>query len=290
MIIKVSAAIPAINLGFIDCLANIAEGAGQLLLNIYCSRNFIASSKKIDGSPLSEADMISNDFILSELNSNFPNIPILTEEGIWEAGEINYYFTVDPLDGTKEFISHNGEFTVNIGLVVNGFPAIGIVHAPALGLTWAGVTQGEAYSLRRSQTSRGYGEWVVISDKSSAQKGTIEVLKKRIRVTLSRSHLSVDTAVWLKSLRKSYETIPRGSSLKFCLLADGQADLYPRIGETKIWDTAAGHAVLVGSGGKVLSQDLTFPLRYASVLNPLNKSFVAIRPGLRVQDLYEPSE
>jgi 3'(2'), 5'-bisphosphate nucleotidase len=289
MIIKASTVVPALNQCFLGCLASIAEGAGHLMLNIYSSQNIIKSSLKNDGSPLSEADMISNDFILSELKLNFPDIPVLTEERSWMAGESNYYFAVDLLDGTKEFFSRNGEFTVNIALVVNGFPVIGIVHAPALGFTWAGVNQGETYSLRRSQTSHGYGEWVAISDNPSEPKATIEPFKQKIRVTLSRSHLSSDTAIWLKSLKKPYETLPKGSSLKFCLLADGEADLYPRIRQTKVWDTAAGHAVLVGAGGKVLLQDLTLPLKYLSVLDPLNKSFVAIRHGLRVQDLYEPS-
>lgn len=270
---------------FLDCLATIAERAGQLVMDVYRFENAIDSVTKLDGSPLSVADTVSNDFIVLELRNRFPTVPVLTEEGVWREGESDLYFAVDPLDGTKEFINRNGEFTVNIALVENRLPIIGVVHAPALGLTWGGFAKDEKRSLRRSVSEHGYSEWIKVLRHCLTSCQSEESFGSKIRVVLSRSHLSEGTALWLASLNNSYKILYKGSSLKFCLLADGEADVYPRIGQTKIWDTAAGHAVLVGAGGKVLCEDLASLFEYPSVLEPVNKSFVAIRPGFEVEDI-----
>ena len=245
-------------------VVDLVDRAGEAILQVYRGAD-LGIQAKADSSPLTEADLAANEIICKGLASLWPEIPILSEEAANPfAGEQEppLYWAVDPLDGTKEFIKRNGEFTVNVALVENGYPVLGVVAAPALGLVYEGV-QGHG-ARRRSSAG-----WEPI-----AIGGPI-VPEAVVRVASSRSHPSPAVDVWLKRFER-IEQRPSGSSLKFCLLAQGDADVYPRFGPTCIWDTAAGHAVLAAAGGCVTSVDGK-PLLYKRPANVLNPDFVAWR-------------
>ena len=230
-------------------LCEIARAAGAAILERY--EGPIAVTRKSDSSPLTEADRAAHAVIVEGLGQAFPGIPVLSEEGrgipyperrAWER-----FWLVDPLDGTKEFIRRNGEFTVNIALVEGGDPVAGVIYVPARRVLYGGI--------------RGKGAW--------REEAPGEALPIRSRapdpeagltVVVSRSHPSPETEAYLEGLRVA-RRIPAGSSLKFCAVAEGRADLYPRLGPTMEWDTAAGQAVLEAAGGRV--EDLEGrPLRY----------------------------
>jgi 3'(2'), 5'-bisphosphate nucleotidase len=235
----------------------IARRAGERILDVY--RSDFAVQAKDDESPLTEADLASHRTIVDGLTALTPALPILSEESVNQIGEERRawraYWLVDPLDGTREFIKRNGEFTVNIALVCDHVPVLGVVHAPALGLTY--------YSRRGAgafRTDHG-GEVVRIE---VAQHG-----RSPIRVVGSRSHRGSSLDKFLERIG-AHELVPMGSSLKFCVVAEGGADVYPRLGPTSEWDTAAAHAVILGAGGHVVELDGR-PLRYnmrADFLNP----------------------
>ena len=225
-----------------------ATSAGVAILEIY-ARPF-AVQQKADATPVTRADELAEAVILERLRGATPQIPIVAEElaaaGGLPAAAPRRFWLVDPLDGTKEFIRGNGEFTVNIALVEQGRPVLGVVHAPALGVTyWA--ADGRAARQRGSEPPS------AIAARPVPVVGAI--------VVHSRSH--ADEA----ALAAFIQTVPgaerriSGSSIKFCLLAAGEADIYPRFGRTMEWDTAAGQAVLEAAGGQVTTLDGT-PLRY----------------------------
>jgi 3'(2'), 5'-bisphosphate nucleotidase len=225
----------------------IAEAAGRAIMEIYNS-NFATRTKQ-DLTPVTEADVAAEQEILPALASHWPNIPVISEEqaAAGLAPDVaETFFLVDPLDGTKEFISRNGEFTVNIALIHNGQPKFGVVYAPALGEYFYGeVGLGAA-------TRMNDGPWQEILVRAPSDDG--------LCVVASRSHRDEATEQYLKKLNVKDFTAA-GSSLKFCRVAQGKADLYPRFGRTMEWDTAAGHAVLVAAGGSVTSLEGT-PLAY----------------------------
>ena len=228
-------------------LKRIALIAGKEIMAVYDSE--IAVELKDDKSPVTQADAKGEAIILRELKALAPEIPIIAEEAasaghLPETGAV--FFLVDPLDGTKEFINRNGEFTVNIALIVNGVPEAGVVYAPALSRMFYAQGPGQAFECQISPES----------DPATLTKTKATPLKTRhaeadgLVVVASRSHRSPETDEYLKDFDVK-DFVAAGSSLKFCLLAAGEADLYPRHGRTMEWDTGAGHAVLRGAGGTV---------------------------------------
>ena len=204
-------------------------------------------SSKADASPVTEADVAAEAIILDGLALVAPTVNIIAEEAV-SAGATpkvtSEFYLVDPLDGTREFISRNGEFTVKISLVHDGAPIAGVVYAPALSKLYAGEKSSGAYQfeLEASQS---------FPDAPALQRIECPQLPaSNIKVVASRSHRDEKTDGWLAD-RDVAEIVAAGSSLKFCLLASGQAHLYPRFGRTMEWDTAAGHAVLSAAGGEV---------------------------------------
>jgi 3'(2'), 5'-bisphosphate nucleotidase len=233
----------------IAVLKLIAERAGKVILAYYAEAEEIEVSQKADSSPVTEADEAAEAFILEALAKLTPEIPVVAEEqvaagNVPEVGEGRFWL-VDPLDGTKEFLSRNGEFTVNIALVEKGRPVAGVVHAPALAMTWVGVS------------GSGGGARAVFSntDQPAMDIRVREIPAEGAVVVASRRHGSGEELERFLADYKVKEMVSAGSSLKFCLVATGRADLYPRFGRTMEWDTAAGHAVLLAAGGQVFTAD-----------------------------------
>ena len=220
----------------LEKVVQIAKIAGGLIMEIY--RGNMGISVKADGSPVTLADQIAHETILECLSKLTPHIPVVSEE----SASLDHRFTsmdsfwlVDPLDGTKEFIQQNGEFTVNIALIERGRPVLGVVYAPALDCLYAGyetLAFTESVGVRTPITCR-------------------EIPKLGLTVVGSRSHSDHHALNAFLDGKAVHEIIPVGSSLKLCLIAAGQADLYPRLGRTMEWDIAAGHAILLAAGGMV---------------------------------------
>jgi len=245
----------------IQAIRRIAEDAGQLIMTVY--QRDIAAQFKADESPLTMADLLAHRHILAELARLTPEIPVLSEEGAEIDGTLRCswkrYWLVDPLDGTKEFIKKNGEFTVNIALIEDGEPILGVVHAPALAVSYWGAHNQGAYKACAGQPQ------LRLSVAATPKSG------QPWRVVGSRSHASPEFEAFMTGLPDA-ELVSMGSSLKLCLVAEGHADLYPRLGPTSEWDTAAAHAVVNAAGGQVLAWPDLQPLRYNqrsdSLLNP----------------------
>ncbi|MBV2130432.1 3'(2'),5'-bisphosphate nucleotidase CysQ [Arsukibacterium indicum] len=225
----------------LPAIIQIAEQAGEAILAIYGrdQADFNISAKS-DDSPLTAADMAAHRLIVAELAKLTPELPILSEEAADISWDIRKswqrYWLVDPLDGTKEFIKRNGEFTVNIALIDNGEPVLGVVHAPVLAKTYY-AAKGEGAFLKHAGNVRP----IKVNQASRDQL---------VKVVGSRSHPSPDLAGYLAQFDQ-HEMVPVGSSLKFCLVADGTADVYPRFGPTMAWDTGAGHIVATEAGATV---------------------------------------
>ncbi len=232
----------------------IAERAGKIILAYYVEEEAVEVRHKDDASPVTDADEAAETFILGALNTLTPDIPVVAEEAM-AAGEMpviegNRFWLVDPLDGTKEFISRNGEFTVNIALIEDGQPAAGVVHAPALAMTWAGVC-GEDEDGNKTRGRAVYAE----TDQPLMEIRAREIPAEGAVVVASRRHGEGAELDAFLAQYKVADKVTAGSSLKFCLVATGRADLYPRFGRTMEWDTAAGHAVLLAAGGQVYTLD-----------------------------------
>ncbi len=238
----------------IAVLKLIAERAGKVILAYYAEAEDIEVREKDDASPVTEADEAAETFILGALNTLTPDIPVVAEEAM-AAGEVpeidgGRFWLVDPLDGTREFLSRNGEFTVNIALIEDGQPAAGVVHAPAMAMTWAGVC-GD-----KEDGSKGSGRAVFAETDRPAMDIRARPMPEAGAVVIaSRRHGSSAELEQFLENYKVAERVTAGSSLKFCLIAAGRADLYPRFGRTMEWDTAAGHAVLLAAGGQVYTLD-----------------------------------
>lgn len=238
-------------------IEKIAVDAGKVILEIYNSADFGVEMKS-DDSPLTKADLAAHKVIVTGLYDITPEIPVLSEESAdipySERKNWDKYWLVDPLDGTKEFIKRNGEFTVNIALIEDGKPVVSVVYVPV---------QDISYSA-----AKGYGAF----KKADGNREQIHIHKpaRNIPVVVgSRSHMSEDVKKYLQKLG-SHEMTSMGSSLKFCLVAEGKADLYPRLGLTSEWDTAAAQCVVEQAGGSVVTLD-NLPLQYntkESLLNP----------------------
>ena len=223
-----------------------AQKAGQAVLEVYSSD--FSVEYKDDRSPLTLADKKADSIITELLSGLYPDIPILSEESkaipYQERRQWDYFWMVDPLDGTKEFIKRNGEFTVNIALIEKNTPVLGVVYAPQRGLLYFG-TKGEgAYKLdtvEKLKDCRNFDEFVNLSEKLP-----LVGKKDAFTVIASRSHMNKGTETYINELKKEYgevSIISAGSSLKLCLVAEGSADIYPRFAPTMEWDTAAGHIV-----------------------------------------------
>jgi 3'(2'), 5'-bisphosphate nucleotidase len=239
----------------LDELADIAVEAGASISALRQGR--VAATAKADGSPVTQADLAANDIIINRLADKYSDIPVLSEETPPADNEAysEYLFLVDPLDGTREFLSGSNEFTVNIALLDQLAPKAGAIYAPALGVIYVGAA-GEG-ARRATVENSVIGPWRTIS--AVAPSGDL-------RAATSRSHLTAETRAFLDGYSIG-RVVSIGSSLKFCLVAAGEADIYPRLGRTMEWDTAAGDAILRAAGGSVLTLDgkpLTYNKRDAA--------------------------
>lgn len=229
-------------------ITRIALEAGEEILSIY-NRDFDVNTKE-DSSPVTEADVAAEKIILAGLSLLTPDIPVLAEESA-AAGQIpdlsgGIFWLVDPLDGTKEFIHKRGEFTVNIALVENGKPTMGVIYVPAQNKTYYASGPGDV--------------WIVEDESDPRQIKTRKTPTEGMTVVASRSHRTPETDDYIANYKVA-DLISAGSSLKLCLVAEGKADLYPRLGRTMEWDIGAGQAILEAAGGVVEKLDGT-PLDY----------------------------
>ncbi len=251
-------------------MQQIACCAGKEILSIYEDSRPTDVMVKADNSPLTEADRRAHNVIVEQLAALPEKYPILSEESdavsfqqrrSWET-----YWLVDPLDGTKEFISRNGEFTVNIALVDNGIARAGVVHVPVSGVSYMG--------------ELGLGAWKLAGDEPPRPliPTSLDPKSQHLRIIASRNHRGPNIDRIISALEQDFaavEVVSMGSSLKFCLLAAGEADIYPRLAPTSEWDTAAAHAVLRAAGGDVVTTQFV-PLRYNQKAELLNPHFIAV--------------
>lgn len=254
----------------LDTLLRIAKTAGNAILSVYQRAGDIDVTIKDDNSPLTEADRDAHEIIIAELKRFTPSIPILSEESdgtsVDERLSWSRYWLVDPLDGTKEFIKRNGEFTVNIALINNGAPELGIVHVPVTNISYLGKT--------------GVGAWKVAAtgEADAISITNFDLNPGQVRIVASRSHSGdlLDQLInTMEAELGKAEVVSMGSSLKICLLAEGKADIYPRLAPTSEWDTAAAHAVLAAAGGDIVDTEFQ-ALRYNQKESMLNPHFIAI--------------
>lgn len=237
-------------------IKNIALEAGNAIMEIYV-RDFKVEYKD-DKSPLTEADLKANEIICSSLEKLYPNIPIMSEENKEDVYSVRkdreYYWCIDPIDGTKEFVKKNDEFTVNIALIHNDTPVLGVVYAPAI---------DEMYEAKKGFGAFKNGEKLPLKVNTTPQI--------KLSVVASKSHLSGETQEFIDSLdTQEVEQISRGSSLKLCMVAEGEADIYPRLAPTMEWDTAAADAIVREAGKMTYEFNSQKPVVYnkENLLNP----------------------
>jgi len=252
-------------------LAQIAFDAGVIVMRHYESET--QTRQKADQSPVTDADEEAERFILAELNKQYPGVAIVAEEEV-AAGRLPvvaaHFFLVDPLDGTKEFINRNGEFTVNIAEIEHGVAVRGVVYAPAKKRLFAGETPGGAFEMSAAVSEPpDLAHLKPISVRKAPADGLIAVA--------SRSHRDKKTDEYLAHYPVK-DFVTAGSSLKFCLVAAGEADIYPRHGRTMEWDTAAGHAVLLAAGGSVKQLDGS-PFVYGKTEDEFANPYFVARGG-----------
>jgi 3'(2'), 5'-bisphosphate nucleotidase len=251
----------------LELAKNAALHAGKAIMKVYTSEDFGVDLKS-DQSPLTLADKAAHDIIVSALEET--GLPVLSEEGSqiayhdrknWE-----WFWLVDPLDGTKEFIKRNGEFTVNIALMHKSVPVAGVIYAPSLDVLYYGSKETGVYKVEN-------GKQELIP--SITEKMSLPQLQKKEQITVvaSKSHLNEETKAFINQFQNT-DLSSMGSSLKLMLLAEGNADIYPRLAPTMEWDTAAGHAILRSLNRNVYQTDLETELSYNKE-NLLNPSFVA---------------
>lgn len=251
----------------IEALVALTRRAGDAILKIYHTDFDVET--KADESPLTQADLAAHRILVAGLTELTPDVPIISEESspppFEERRAWSRYWLVDPLDGTKEFVNKNGEFTVNVALIDDNEPVFGVVGVPALGSVFTGdVASGEAFKYE--------------GEERSALRGRPMKDDAPLVAVASRSHGGERLENYLDALGKLYPEVARrpvGSSLKLCILAEGQADLYPRLGPTSEWDIAAAHAVLRAAGGDVWAVDGQ-PIRYNAKESFLNPEFFAV--------------
>jgi len=246
----------------LDVALDLAVEAGRRILGVYQSD--FAVTHKDDDSPLTQADLAAHALIAGSLGKLVPPLPVLSEEGAGIPYAVRRtwrrYWLVDPLDGTREFVKRNGEFTVNIALIEDHRPVLGVVHAPALNLTYG--------------AARGVGAFRVAENNVRVAVSTCRA-SQGMTVVASRSHRDADTDRVLARL-PPHDVVSRGSSLKFCLVAEGAALFYPRLGPTSEWDTAAGQCLVEQAGGAVWRLPDLAPLAYNEKESVLNPSFAVV--------------
>lgn len=255
-------------------MRRLAIEAGTEIMKIYEADDFEVKVKS-DSSPVTEADEAADAIISAGLRSEFPQIMLVTEEQ--SASHLlqgNTFLIVDPLDGTKEFVNRRGDFTVNIALVENGVPTRGIVYAPAKSRMFFTDATGSAFEETGAFDPDTIGQLLPIHVAASDNQALMVVASKSHRDQATDDYISKYAVKDMKSA---------GSSLKFCLVATGEADLYPRVGRTMEWDTAAGHAVLTGAGGLVVRFDDHTPLTYGKP-GYENPFFIAYAPGVELKN------
>jgi len=249
-----------LNPQFLESVVDIALAAGQAIMSVYAQETIKLVHKK-DGSPLTVADRLSHDMIISRLSVLTPNIPVLSEESsekdIQQRQKWPTLWLVDPLDGTKEFIHRTDEFTVNIALIINHQPVLGVVYAPALDLLYYGMDGFGAYKRHDHQIKKIFSR----------------PFNNLLRVVASRRHGSDELDGFLQKL-SAYTLLHTGSSLKICLVAEGRADLYPRLSPTNEWDTAAGHAIIKNAGGTLYAPGGYRSFEYNKRATLLNGPFI----------------
>lgn len=259
--------VPLVDPSLIDPVVALSIDAGKKILEVYAS-DFEVQSKG-DESPLTQADLTAHYCIVAGLESLTPGMPIISEESglpeFAERGQWERYWLIDPLDGTKEFVNRNGEFTVNIALIDNHKPVFGVVHVPVQNKTYVGC-EGHGAECRDTD---GNAQPITVAAASSDP----------VRVVGSRSHRGASLDAYLENLQE-YDMVSMGSSLKFCVIAEGNADIYPRLGLTSEWDTAAAQAVIEQAGGKVVTLDGE-PMKYNAKEDILNPFFFVIGPSDR---------
>ncbi|WP_108385740.1 3'(2'),5'-bisphosphate nucleotidase CysQ [Yoonia sediminilitoris] len=256
-----------------NVLRDLALDAGEKIMAVYLASDFDVRSKA-DDSPVTEADEAADAIISAGLREAFPDVPLVTEEQAdTHSQSVSTFLIVDPLDGTKEFINRRGDFTVNIAYVVDGVPVRGVVYAPARERLFFTDATGQS-----------------VEEDGPFEKGRVGAVtplavstpdNDALNVVASKSHRDQSTDEYINKYRLA-DMKSAGSSLKFCLVATGEADLYPRLGRTMEWDTAAGHAVLSGAGGQVVRFDDHTPLAYGKpgFENPF---FIALSPHVELQ-------
>ncbi|MER2108371.1 MAG: 3'(2'),5'-bisphosphate nucleotidase CysQ [Solibacillus sp.] len=244
-------------------IVKIAFEAGQKILPIY-KTDHLKVDVKSDDSPVTLADKTAHYYIYEQLSTRYPDIPVISEEGdiadFTVRKEWRYAWLVDPLDGTKEFIKKNGEFTINIGLLQEGVPVLGVIYIPAQDIMYFASSDIGSYKL--ANCAQALAEQDVTG---AAQKLPLPKQHEGIRVVVSRSHSSAETEDYLNELAQQHtiiETIASGSSIKMCLIAEGVADIYPRLSYSMEWDTAAGEAIARYSGAHVEVYPTKFPMQY----------------------------
>jgi 3'(2'), 5'-bisphosphate nucleotidase len=247
-----------------DICLNAALKAGRAIMQVYEHDDFNVEMKS-DNSPLTKADKKAHEVISDHLRET--GYPVLSEEGSHisyeERKHWNTFWLVDPLDGTKEFIKRNGEFTVNIALIEKGMPVVGVIYVPVLHDLYLGISGKGAWKTKVDQLNALSGTKEVMRDDNRIN--TVHHVNDRVITVGSRSHMNDETTDFINKLKEKYpvvDTITRGSSLKLCMVAEGKAHVYPRFGPTMEWDTAAGHAIVRAAGGMVRNAETHQELRY----------------------------
>jgi len=245
-------------------VCRIAEEAGQAILEVYHASEGVTIEKKADDSPLTLADQRANRIICDQLDQIEPKLPIISEENKQIPYEtrrhFKYSWLVDPLDGTKEFIKRNGEFTVNIALIREGQVILGVVHVPVTGETFYAYQGGGAFRRLNGQEEK-------------LEAASFKLSDSGLNLVCSRSHLNPETEAFINKF-DAPELVSKGSSLKFLVLAMGQAHIYPRLAPTMEWDTGAAQIILEEAGGRVINDETNSPLDYNKE-NLRNPYFVA---------------
>lgn len=254
-----------------ETMRRLAIKAGEAIMEVYRAPDMGVAAKE-DRSPVTDADLAADRIISAGLRAAFPEVPLVTEEQAATHGDPQGgdFLIVDPLDGTKEFVQRRGDFTVNIAFVRDGVPLRGVVYAPAKERLFYTNAVGQSVEEDGTHDARRVGVSVPIR--------VAEPDNARLRVVASKSHRDAATDAYIGGYAVA-DFKSAGSSLKFCLVATGEADLYPRLGRTMEWDTAAGQAVLLGAGGQVLRLDDGTPLLYGKP-GYENPFFVALAPGV----------
>ncbi|MEK4426771.1 3'(2'),5'-bisphosphate nucleotidase CysQ [Solibacillus sp. FSL K6-1523] len=245
----------------------IALEAGKHILDVYHSNNVTVEYKN-DASPVTIADKKSHNYICQQLSKHYPNIPLISEEGdlpnYEQRQQWHTAWFIDPLDGTKEFIKRNGEFTVNIALVEKGIPILGVIYSPAQDLMYFASSWHGSYKLSNCHAILPtiHHEFELIK---TAQQLPINYSNEAFSIVVSRSHFSSETQAYVDQIQQQVgdvHIIEAGSSIKMCLIAEGVAQIYPRLSYSMEWDTAAGEAIVMYSGGKVEEYGTQSPLQY----------------------------